>query len=310
MRYIANQFPICAKHSAMLDPRDLDDLVAIRSAGSLSAAAKRRGVAVSTISRRIEALEIALTLRLIDRRASGTRLTRHGDEIATLAEPLTEQLARVERAADALRAGSTRLPVRISATEFVVSEVLAPALARLHDMGADFPVHLQSQGDVVSLAGRDADLAVRMSRPDGASLFARKLPEIRLALFATQAYLAGRDPGALDLGQERLIVYDDSYGRTPEQAWVSASGLLDAVVMRTGSTRAQLQAVAAGGGIALLPVAFARRVPGLVELPHPVAPAPRTPWLIVHRDLRRQTAVRLVHRWIVEAFRDLAAPSQ
>ena len=57
--------------------------------------------------------------------------------------------------------------MRISATEFVISDVLAPALDRLWVMGADFPVHLQSQADVVSLAGRDADLAIRMVRPEG-----------------------------------------------------------------------------------------------------------------------------------------------
>jgi hypothetical protein len=45
-----------------LDPQDLGDLIAIRDAGTLSAAAKARVVAVSTVSRRIETLEAALRL--------------------------------------------------------------------------------------------------------------------------------------------------------------------------------------------------------------------------------------------------------
>lgn len=286
----------------MLDARDLDDLVAVSRHGSLNAAAKRRGVAISTVARRIEALEAALRLRLVDRRANGSRLTPAGQEIARLAEPLSDQVERIARAAEALRGGARRVPVRVSATEFVVAEVLAPALPRLWASGVDIPVHLQSQGDVVSLAGRDADLAIRMTRPEGASLHIRKLGEIALGLYASHGYLAGRDPAALDLKDERLIVYDDSYGRLPELEWIAANGLSDAIVMRTGSTRAQLLAVREGGGIALLPVAFAAVDPALVALPIAHGTPPRTPWLAVHRDLRRHPMIHTVQRWITDAF--------
>jgi DNA-binding transcriptional LysR family regulator len=293
----------------MIDPRDLDDLVAIKRAGSLSAAAKRRGVVVSTISRRIDALETALKLRLIDRQTSGARLTRQGLEIASLAEPLASQIERIEQAANALRAGGLRLPVRITATEFVVAEVLAPALARLWAMGATFPVHLQSQGEIVSLAGRGADIAIRMSRPEGASLIVRKLTEIRLGHYASRAYLAGRDPAKIDFRDEKLIVYDDSYGRMPELDWISGEGLVDAVAMRTGSTRAQMRAALTGSGIAQLPHIFASREPDLIEIAAPTPARPRTPWLIIHRDLQRQPNVRLVSRWIVETFSKLGSPA-
>jgi DNA-binding transcriptional LysR family regulator len=277
-------------------------LIAIRQFGSLSAAAKRRGAAISTVSRRIEALEAALKLRLVDRRADGVRLTQHGEEIAALAEPLSEQLGRVSRAADALRAGGTLLPIRVSATEFVVSDVLAPALAALWQAGAKRPVHLQVQADIVSLAARNADIAVRMTRPEGASLIARRLPELRLGLFAAHTYLNGRDPSVLVLSEERLLLYDDSYGRLPELEWLSRSGLSEAAVMRTASTRGLLTAALGGGGISLLPAAFAHHEAGLVEIPTKRPIPPRLPWIIVHRDLQREPTIRIVHRWIVETF--------
>ena len=287
------------------DPRDFADLIAIRQFGSLSAAAKRRGAAISTVSRRIEALEAALKLRLVDRRADGVRLTPHGEEIAALAEPLAEQLGRVSRAADALRAGGTLLPIRVSATEFVISDVLAPALAALWRAGAARPVHLQVQADIISLAARDADIAVRMIRPEGASLIARRLPELRLGLFASPAYLNGRDPAALVLSGERLLLYDDSYGRLPELEWLSRNGLTEAVVMRTASTRGLLTAALGGGGVALLPAAFAHHETGLVEILTKRPIPPRQPWIIVQRDLQREPAIRIVHRWIVESFATL-----
>jgi len=290
------------------DPRDLDDLIAIRDAGTLSLAAKRRGVAISTVSRRIETLEAALGLPLVDRRASGVRLTREGLALASAAEPISEQLLRVQRVAEALRDGGKRVPVRVSATEAVIADILAPALARLWAMGADFPVHLQSQSDLVSLAGRDADVAVRMVRPEGASLYSRRLAELRLGLFATQTHLAGRAPEAVALGEERLLVYDDSYGRLPELDWIARAGLGEAVAMRTASTRALLTAALGHAGVALLPLAFAARHPELVEIPAPCPLPARQPWLIVHKDLRRLPAIRLTQQWIVRSFEALTAP--
>lgn len=288
------------------DPQDLTDLIAIREAGTLSAAAKARGVAVSTVSRRIETLEATLGLQLVDRRTDGVRLTQSGLAVAEAAEPIAEQLLRVQRLADSLSKGATAIPVRVSATEFVISDVLAPALNRLWHSGANFPVHLHSQADVVSLAGRDADLAIRMVRPEGASLYARRLADIRLGFFAAPSYLAGRSPAAIDLRSEKLLIYDNSYGRLPELDWIARHGLSDAVVLRTGSTRGLLTAAQAGGGIALLPSAFAARTHSLVNIPLPAALPTRQPWLIVHRDLRRLPAVRIVQKWIVSAFAALS----
>jgi DNA-binding transcriptional LysR family regulator len=289
-----------------IDPRDLYDLIAIRNAGTLSAAAKERGVAVSTVSRRMETLEVALKLQLLDRRADGVQLTQSGLAIAKAAEPLAEQLLRVQRAAEHLRGGGTRVPVRVSATEFVISDVLGPALGQLWAAGADFPVHLQSQANVISLAGRDADLAVRMVRPEGASLYARRLAQLRLGFFASPSYLSQRASGSLDLRRERLLLYDDSYGRLPELDWVEREGLGDAIAMRTGSTRALLTAALGGAGIAMLPAAFAVRSQALVEVPIPNPLPTRQPWLIVHRDLRRLPSIRMVQRWIVQAFSALS----
>ncbi len=292
-----------------LDPGDLSDLIAIRDAGTLSTAARKRGVAVSTVSRRIETLEAALGLQLIDRRADGVLLTEHGHAIARAAEPLAEQLLRVQRVAESLRSGGAQVPVRVSATEFVISDVLAPALGRLWAAGVNFPIHLQSQGNVVSLAARDADLAIRMVRPDGASLYARKLTELRLGLFASQSYLGARAPESIDLRAERLLVYDDSYGRLPETDWIAREGLSGAVAMRTGSTRGLMTAALNSGGIAILPQVFASRSGTLIEIPLPRPLPTRQPWLIVHRDLRRLPAIQLTQKWIVTSFTALAASS-
>ena len=92
--------------------------------------------------------------------------------------------------------------------------------------GAHFPVDLIVQAQVVSLASRDADIAVRMSRPEGNSLIARKLPEIGQGLFASAAWLGVRDPADIDLAQERLIVAPlISHVMSPRQCQDAYDGL-------------------------------------------------------------------------------------
>lgn len=289
------------------DATDLDALVALARYGSLSAAAKRRGVAVSTLSRRIDAAEARLGLSLVDRRASGARLTEAGAHIAAATAPLSSQLDRIAQLADALVAGAVMRPVRLSATEYIVSDVLAPQLAALVGGPSAIAVELRSEADVVSLAARDADIAVRMVRPTGASLMIRKQRPITLSLYASSAYIGARAPGALDLAAEHLLGYDDSYGALPESGWIAAAGLAQRVVLRTGSTRALLTATLAGAGIALLPDVIARRHADLVAIIGGPRIPPRVPYITYHRDLQHDPAVRQVADWASGCFQRLTS---
>lgn len=280
---------------------DLDDMALLASVarlGSISAAARARGIAISTAARRLDGLESSLKLRLVDRRADGARLTPEGQKLAALAEPLEAQMASISRAAAAMRADGP-VAVRITATETIIAERLAPALPQLWSRHPGIAITLQSQGAVVSLASREADVAVRMSRPEGNALIVRALPAEQVALFASPAWLAGRDPAQIDAADGPILAYDDSFGRIPEMAWLAGLGLSGAVRMATGSTRALLTATQAGGGIGLLP---RRMAGGLIEIPTATPAPPRTPWLAVHRDVQRLPAIRAVTRWISAAF--------
>ena len=290
--------------SQVPDPLDLAALVALARHGTLSAAARRGGVAVSTMSRRIAALEAATGLALVDRRSRGAVLTEAGRRLAEAAQPLARQLDQVEAEVAALRGGVAQRPVRLSATEFVIAEVLSPRLGVLLADRGHPGVVLQSEAEVVSLAARQADIAIRMARPEGASLVIRKLPPLPLSLHAARSYLGERQAVA-DLSTERLIAYDDSYGPLPETAWIERQGLGAALALRSGSTRALLNAALAGVGIALLPDAVAARYPELVRLDGGPRLPPRQPWLAMHRDLQRDRAVRRIADWAVDCFRAL-----
>lgn len=293
-----------------MDTDDIAVLRAIAAGDNFSAIARQARMAPSTISRRIEALEGALGLRLVDRRADGVQLTAQGARIASLGEGLLEAASRIAREAAALRGEGREERVVVSATEFFVAEVLAPSLPRLWAEHPGLRVTLQSQGQVVSLAHRQADIALRMARPEGASLIARKLPALRMGLFASPGFLAGRDPAAIALRDQPLLVYDDSYGDLPEQAWITRGGFGGNLALRSSSGHALLHAACHDAGIALLGAPFAQRA-GLIEIAPPFPIPPRTPWLVTHRDLRRLPRIAAVHGWIMavmhEAVREAPA---
>lgn len=284
-----------------MDLGEIETLAAVSRTGSISAAAKAAGVSVSTAARRLDALEARLKLRLVDRRANGARLTADGVRLAALAEPLSAQLASISRAAEALRHGETTTLVRIAATEAIIADILAPALPSLWSSAPGISVQLQSQGNA-AVTSRDSDISIRMVRPSGASLVVRKLPELHLGLFASRHWLAGRTPDEVDLEAGPILTHDDSQGRLPEHAWLESLGLANAIMLRTGSTRGLLTATLAGAGIGLLPRLFIRPGSGLVEIPTEIPAPSRTPWLSVHRDLRRHAPIAAAHRWIVAAF--------
>ena len=281
---------------------NVEDLACLRDvieAGSLSAVAKSKSVAVSTVSRRLDSLEAELKLALLDRGRDGVTPTLQGRRVLKSALPLLAEADRLARTVDALRHDGPG-EVVITATEFVVSDILAPALPRLPP---GVRVDLRSQAAVVSLAGREADLAIRMSQPEGASLVARKLTTLSLGFFCSPGYLGDRDPARLVLSEERLLIYDDSYGRLPELEWVGAD-VRQAITARTNSTRALLTMAVADAGVAMLPSVFARRA-GLVQVTSGVALPPRTPWLVVHADLKQRPDLRRVQAWITDAFKAL-----
>jgi DNA-binding transcriptional LysR family regulator len=286
-----------------MDWDDVRVFCAAAQARTLSAAARRLGASVATVGRRIDALEAALGVRLFDRSPSGVALTTQGRVLLERAAAAAAAMEDVDRLAAGLRASDWPDPIRVSATEPFISEILAPALPRLLAAAPELRIDLASTTDVVSLAAREADIAVRFARPVGDSLVARRLPSLDLGLFAARSYLAGRRPAGIELARERLLGFDASYGRIAEVAWIEDAGLAAAVVVRSSSTRALLNAAVAGAGIALLPHLLAGAMPALVEIPTPTSIPARPVWLVTHRDLRRARPLRLVRDWIVEAFR-------
>lgn len=271
--------------------------VAVAHCQSLSGAALELEMSVATLGRRIDSLEAELGLKLFRRSPTGVQLTEQGAAILKLAEPGARQLAQVVRAARALQAGPELPAVRISATEPLIADVLAPRLAQLLTQAPEARIELEVSNAIADLNSGASDMAIRMSHPADETLVARRLPAIRLGLFCSRSYLAGRAPQQLHLPDERLLWLDSHYGDIPENLWLKANGLEPAVWLRSSSIRSLHNAALSGAGIAPLP-AYSAATANLVEIPGPALQV-RQPWLVFHRDTRSIKRLQVIRDWVV-----------
>jgi DNA-binding transcriptional LysR family regulator len=276
------------------DPRpvdwsDLQLLVAVRGAGSMLRAARRLGLAASTVSRRMTALERAAGAVLIERGADGIRLTPAGEALAGCGAELETGLARALR--ELPRPGRALAgTIRVSAGDGFADTIIAAVRA----VTAQHPAirfELALEDRVVNLARREADVAIRTVHHGESSLVYRKVGVLTYGLFAEPRYLAGRSPPRrlAELARHDWVGLAPPLDRLPSQRWLQAR--MDRPPLLAASTfAALLSAARAGLGIAALPALSAQGLALAAVLPGTELPALPV-WLVVHRDARQQPHV-------------------
>ncbi len=273
---------------------DLRHFVALAKTGSFSQAGRRLRVDHTTVARRVAVLETALGLRLIDRLPRAVLLTEDGRRIAALGERMAEDAFAILRSADGARP-EIEGEVRVSAPPNFAAAILAPALVTLRRIHPGIVVDLLGDARLADLGHREAEIAVRLSRPKSGDLIARKVGEMAFALYATTDYARRRT----DMEWE-FLAHDGLPEALPQQRWLDAFMAGRPVAFRASDTAALAAAAAAGLGVALLPAFLGDGDPRLARLACPEPPPRRDIWLAVHDDLRRAPRIRAVMDFLVE----------
>jgi DNA-binding transcriptional LysR family regulator len=278
----------------------LKAFLAVARTGKLTAAARRLATDHATVARKIAALEGKLRARLFDRSPRGYALAPGGEKLLALAEEIeTLALAAAERAGG--EAGAIAGAVRIGAPEGFGSYFLAPRLARLIDRHPALNVELVASPSVLSLSRREADLVVALSKPKGGRLYARKLVDFELGLFATADYLASIPPIARrdDLVHARFIGYISDLIYAPELDYIRDIHPDIGAAIESSNLVAQLRAALAGAGLCILPAFIARLHEELMPVLAADIRLTRTLHLIAHADTRALERVRAAADFLV-----------
>lgn len=272
---------------------DLRFFADLAETGSLSATARNLAVDHSTVARRIAALERALGLRLFDRLPQGYPLTAEGERLREQALRLRDEVHAIERMAEG-DSGALTGTVRVSAPPAFASFFLVPRLGLLRERHPGIRLELSGNLLAVSLTRREADIAIRMNRPEGASLVARRLAASGYGLFAARS-LAERCAEA-DLA---LMGYEENMDHVPQQVWLRDHAAGRPLALRSSDFGALYHAVRAGLGAAVLPFFLTAGDDSLVCLRRDGVPA-RDIWLMAHEDVRRSPRVRAVMEVLAE----------
>ena len=276
-----------------LNWNDLRYVLAIaRSGGAHGPAGRLLGVNETTVSRRLARIEAVLGSKLFHRSEGSLRQTDAGHRVIEHAERVELEVEAVKEMSIGTKsavAGS----VRLTSIPILINRLLFPDLKRLYSACPDLRIEFIAESRNLSLTKRDADLALRLARPNKEQrVIARRIAQIKYAVYATRK--SSRLP---------WIVYEDSMLELPHAAWLqhkarTESGVTNVVV---NDSELALHAVKAGLGRSLLPTFVGETERGLTRLSGVEAVLERELWLLVHPELKHLARVKAVIAWIEEA---------
>jgi DNA-binding transcriptional LysR family regulator len=194
--------------------------------------------------------------------------------------------------------------VRIASTDSLAIDFVIPAVARLHEAYPDVRVEIKAGIEMLNLAKRQADIALRTIKPDNPDLLVRRLVSWPIGLFASRQYLERRGtptPGRGFVGHD--IVAFQAHVDAGERYSLAQETVPDArIVASANSSLLVRTAVAAGLGLGELPLHMGERA-GLVQVwPQRTRSHTYDVWLVTHKDLRHTARVSKVIEYLVAAF--------
>lgn len=266
--------------------------------GSLTASARALGTSQSTVSRHLSRLEsIAGSPLLL--RESPVKPTERGEALLRAIAPMVDGALSARAALE--NAIDLQGEVVVTTVGEVARWVLAPKLASFCRAYPRIRLTILAGNERKSLAAGEADLALRMARPEEGELVGRRLGQETFGYFVHRDLPLSADAPWLALSGSLKLVAEQQHAarsfaaREPRIAVedVEALGLL----------------VQAGLGVAVLPRGFASRLEGVVETSPTRVGAkdlgpvpPRALWLVVHRRKQKIPKLRAVMDWIVDVW--------
>ncbi|MGH1330335.1 MAG: LysR family transcriptional regulator [Paracoccaceae bacterium] len=278
-----------------LDWTLLQSFAAVAKHGSLSAAARNLGASQPTLGRHIKTLEESLGAPLFTRIARGLEPTELGLELLEEAGRMEAAAARMSLIAEG-RSTALRGTVRITASVFVSHFILPQIIADIRRQEPQIEIELAPSDATENLMFREADIALRMYRPEQLDVITRYVGDTQIGLYGARGFLdrVGRPETFEAAFALDFVGYDrnDLMLRGMRQMGLEIDR--DFFAVRCDDQAAYWHLVRAGCGIGA-----AQRIVGdrdaLVERILPDLPLPPLPiWLAAPEALRRNPRIRRV----------------
>lgn len=235
-------------------------LVAAIDGGSLSAASRKLGMPLATVSRKVSELEVHLNAQLVVRTSRKLVLTEAGEAYLLACRRILEEVDDAERAAS----GEYRVPrghLTVTASVMFGKLHVEPVVLAFLKAYPEINVRMVLSDQVVNILDDHIDAAVRVGPIPDSSLRAALLGQIRWVTCASPDYLRehGEPLSPQDLARHDCIMFEgvNSNNVWSSEVWHfghgdSALALPITPRLRVNTAESAIAAAVAGGGIARL----------------------------------------------------------
>lgn len=188
---------------------DLFWLIEVADAGTLTAAAEKKGVTVAAVSKRIRAVEERLGVRLLNRNTRHLSLTEAGNIYYQRGKHILDELYHLE---ENVISTSERLlgDIRINAPLSFSINKLSKLLVQFQQEHSSINISLHLDDHFIDVHNSEYDLIIRIGKLPDSSIVAQRLASVKLVCCATPQYLAkhGTPQTPNELSQHNCLEYN------------------------------------------------------------------------------------------------------
>lgn len=280
-----------------LNWNDLRYLLAVERGGTLSGAARLIGADETTVSRRLKVLRELTGDELYWRQRDGTLiLTDIGSQVARHAAQME---AQVDHVSELLGWDQQQLSgtVRLTSVPWLINRCLANQVGTLLQQYPALTLELNPDSRDLDLNLREADIALRLSRPrvGGTETLARRIGELPFGVYASRSSSSEAEDTLPWIG------YDETTSHLPQAQWIAKMARQPGqrlAGLKVMDVETALEAAIAGAGRTLLPIPIAQATRSLTSLSGDGPVLSREIWLLTHRSQSEWRRIKVVVSWI------------
>jgi DNA-binding transcriptional LysR family regulator len=234
-----------------MDIQDMRIFARVAALQNLSAVGIEMGLTPGTISKRIQALEDELTVRLFDRTTRSIRITEEGRTFLAHVERILGELEAAQ-AAVADKAKTPKGTIRLLAPSILARNFIAPAVMKFLETWPEVDIQMDISDLDVRIQEDGYDLVLRFGKPVDSSIIMKRLVNDRQIVVAAPSYIEkhGAPKSPDDIINHKCLALSDSWQWTFTKN--GEPGVSQRVATRLKSDNGVLIAMAAMRGHGLL----------------------------------------------------------
>ncbi|WP_162653049.1 LysR family transcriptional regulator [Lentilitoribacter sp. Alg239-R112] len=279
-----------------LDWSLIQSFIAVAEHGSLTGGAHHLGKSQPTLGRDIAKIETALKTQLFTRERHGLSLTDQGVQLLKIAKEMHISAAKLITLAldekDEL-SGTVRITASLVMSNFILPEIIA----KLRSKFPNIELELHASDESENLLFHEADIAIRMYRPDQLDIITRHVGDTEIGIFASKNYITrnGIPKSMTELMEHDWIGYDRSELMIKGMRALGWQVDRSFFKVRCDDQAAYWHLLKAGAGIGVGQVVIAQQSDNLVRLFDEIDIPPIPIWLTANKALKQSARIRAIY---------------